>query len=237
MQTLMDAVFPPSCLCCGGLTEASGALCGTCWRETPFIVGAACDRCGTPLPGDVEAVGSCDDCLTIARPWRQGRAALVYSGRARDLVLKLKHADRHDIAGPAGQWLARAARDLVCPDTVIVPVPLHPFRLLRRRYNQSALLATALGRETGSPVCNDALRRRRRTPNLDGLTRDARFRALQDAIAPHPGRGAFLTGKAVLIVDDVMTSGATMAAATQAAYVAGAHSVCVVALARVAKDT
>ena len=236
MQTLVDAVFPPSCLCCGGLTEANGALCGPCWRETPFIHGAQCDKCGTPLPGQEAASGWCDDCLTVARPWRQGRAALVYSGRARDLVLKLKHADRHDITLPAGQWLARAGARLLTPETVIVPVPLHPWRLLKRRFNQSALLAQALGRVTGHAVCPDALRRVRRTPSLDGLSRDARFQSLQGAMVAHKSRRARLAGKPVLIVDDVMTSGATFAAATEAAYAAGAHSVCVLALARVAKD-
>ncbi|SIS52121.1 Predicted amidophosphoribosyltransferases [Roseivivax lentus] len=239
MQTLLNAVYPPSCLTCGGLTAENGALCGPCWRETPFIMGAACDACGTPLAGAAE-VGTgpalCDTCLSIARPWTRGRAALVYSGKARDLVLKLKHADRHDIAAPAAGWLARAARDLIAPGTLIVPIPLHWSRRLKRRYNQAGLLADALSRKVERPVCHDALTRIRRTPSLDGARREARFDALSGAIAANPKRAPRLAGASVLIVDDVMTSGATCAAATEAAYAAGAQDVCVVALARVAKD-
>ncbi|QFS84667.1 double zinc ribbon domain-containing protein [Roseivivax sp. THAF197b] len=236
MQTLLDAVYPPSCLTCGGLVAENGALCGPCWRETPFITGLGCDACGAPLSGDVQDGASlCDTCLTIARPWAKGRAALLYSGRARDLVLKLKHADRHDIAGPAAIWLARAAQGLIVPETLIVPVPLHWTRRLKRRYNQAGLLAAALGRTVNRPVCHDALVRTRRTPSLDGARREARFETLCGAIAPNPRRAGVLEGKPVLIVDDVMTSGATLAAATEAAHVAGAQQVCVPALARVAK--
>ncbi len=236
MQTVLDAIYPPSCLACGGLVAENGALCGPCWAETPFITGAACGLCGVHLPGDAVTEGlRCDTCLTIARPWAQGAAALLYAGRARDLVLKLKHADRHDIAGPASRWMLRAARPMMHPETVIVPVPLHWTRLVRRRYNQAALLAAQMGRASGHPVCLDALLRTRRTPSLDGARRDARFTALSEAMAPNPKRTAQFRGRPVLIVDDVMTSGATFAAATEAAHAGGAQKVCVLALARVAK--
>lgn len=202
-----------------------------------MIAGLACDLCGTPLPGDpADAPVHCDDCLTIARPWRAGRAALVYRDAGRSLVLALKHGDRLDIARAAAPWLLRAARDIITPDTVLVPVPLHWKRLAARRYNQSALLAGALARHAGCGWLPDGLVRSRATPSLDGLTRDTRFATLQDAIRPHPRRAVELKGRPVIVVDDVMTSGATFAACGEAALRAGASDLCVLALARVAKD-
>ncbi|ETX30559.1 double zinc ribbon domain-containing protein [Roseivivax isoporae] len=238
LQTAIRAVYPPRCLSCGGLVESDAALCGACWGGTAFISGLVCDLCGVPLPGDPTAgAESCDECMRIARPWARGRAALLYRGTGRALVLALKHGDRHDIALPAARWMARAAAPLLVPDTLIVPVPLHLTRLLRRLSNQSALLAQALARVTGHDACPDALVRRVRTPSLDGRTREERFAVLGDAIAVRPRRRAAIAGRPILLVDDVMTTGATLSAATDALIAAGAGPVCVAALARVARDT
>lgn len=216
------------------------SLCGSCWRQTPFIDGLCCDACGCPLPGgaDEDAGGVlCDDCLTIARPWSRGRAALQYRDFGRRITLALKHGDRTDLARAAAPWLKRAAAPIWPADPILVPIPLHWTRLLRRKYNQSALLADALSRLTGARHYPDALIRPKRTKPLDGHTRDARFGALDAAIRPHPKQGHILRGRNVVLVDDVMTSGATFAAATEACFTAGAADVCVLALARVAKDT
>ncbi|MCE0506347.1 double zinc ribbon domain-containing protein [Roseivivax sp. GX 12232] len=236
MQTARDLIFPPRCLACGGLTAPEGALCGPCWRETPFVTGLSCGLCGLPLPGEGGPGARCDDCLRITRPWAAGRAALLYRGRARELVLQLKHADRHDIAPAAGAWMARAGAPILSQDCLLVPIPLHPLRLIRRRYNQSALLAGALARETGLTAAPRALRRHRATPSLDGLRRDDRFSAVTGSISVTPGQGNVVSGRDVVLVDDVLTSGATFAAATTALLAAGAQRVCVLALARVAKD-
>lgn len=250
LQSALRLIYPPRCLSCGAQTETDFALCGGCWRDTSFIGGTVCDACGAPLPdtppGDVQVAAAaedpgsrivCDDCIATPRPWRQGRAALLYRDIGRKLVLGLKHGDRTDLAAPAGRWMARAAGPLVRPGTVVVPVPLHWTRLLRRRYNQAALLAHAVGAALLLPVHPEALVRPRRTRFLDGHNRDARFAAMTGAIAPHPRKGRDVQGRPVLLVDDVMTSGATLAAATGALRAAGATEVCVLALARVAKDT
>lgn len=238
LQAALRLIYPPRCLTCDAAVVSDFGLCPTCWRDTVFIGGMVCDACGTPLPGDDDTeVAHCDDCMTIARPWSRGRAALIYGGNARRIVLALKHGDRQDLARPAARWMARAANPILIPGMLIVPIPLHWTRLLRRRYNQAALLANALARETGLECHPDLLVRTRRTRSQDGRGRDARFANLDGVIHPHPRRGTRMAGQKVLLIDDVMTSGATLAAATDACLRAGATNVCILTLARVAKDT
>lgn len=237
VQTGLNAIYPPRCLTCGAMVEGDFGLCGPCWRDTSFIGGTVCDACGVPLPGaDGGDTPQCDACLQTQRPWRQGRAALVYRDTGRKLVLALKHGDRQEIAHPAGRWLAHAAEGLLRPNTLIAPVPLHWHRMIKRRYNQSALLARALALRVEQPWCPDLLQRFRRTPSLDGLGREDRMIAVENAIRVHPRRRHRLIGRPVLLVDDVMTSGATLAACTRACLDAGSGPVNVVVLARVAKD-
>ncbi len=236
MQALVQAIYPPQCLCCDAVVDQDFALCGPCWRDTPFVAGLACDRCGLPLVGE-EATGArilCDDCLRLARPWDRGRAVATYGGNARRMVLQLKHADRLDLARPLGDWMARAAADILEPGMIIAPVPLHWLRLLRRRTNQSALLSARIARSTGLDHIPDLLVRIRHTPSQEGRGRDARFRNLSAALRAHPRRIAQAQGRHVLLVDDVMTSGATLAAGADALLAAGVAQVSVLVLARVA---
>ena len=218
----------------------SGALCPTCWGEADFIGGCICDRCGAPLPGFAAAEGdeplACDECLALPRPWAQGRASLVYAGTGRRLVLALKHADRPDLTPALGRWLAVAVAPLVGPDTLVVPVPMHPLRLLRRKYNQAALLAAAVARAHGLHVLPAALRRQRHTPMQDHRSVADRFANVGGAITVARRSQAALTGRKVLLVDDVMASGATLSAATEALEAAGAGPVVVAVLARAVKD-
>jgi len=238
LQSALSVVYPHQCILCDTLVEQGSGLCGPCWRETPFVGGLICDICGTPLMGEADGhAAHCDDCMTLARPWARGRAALVYKGQGRRMVLALKHGDRQDIVGPAARWMHRAARDLITPDTLLVPVPIHWLRMLKRRFNQSALLATALARESGAQVSPRALLRARHTDRQDGKSLDQRFANVDAAIRPHPKYGALLAKRDVLLVDDVMTTGATLAACAEACRMAGARRVDIVTLARVAKDT
>lgn len=237
MQSALHLIYPSQCISCRDLVEGDNALCGKCWRDTPFISGMACDKCGTPLIGeDTGESILCDDCMTIARPWSKGRSAMLYKGNARKLVLAFKHGDRLDLAAPAGHWLARVCAPLLQSDTLIAPVPLHWMRLMKRRYNQSALLTTGLAKVVKRSACLDLLVRTKRTRSLEGLGRDARFQMLADSIKVNHKRRHRLIGRSILLVDDVMTSGATLAACTEACLAAGAKDVNTVTLARVAKD-
>lgn len=237
LQRTIRAIYPPQCIACDALTEAEHGLCGSCWSRTAFISGAICDTCGVPLMGDDHGeILQCDDCMQIARPWSRGRAVFLYQDVGRQLVLSLKHGDRLDLAWPAAGWMAQRVAGMLEPDAMIVPVPLHWSRLIRRKYNQAAVLAQDIGRRTGHTVLVDGLVRTGRTKPLDGHSRDARFAALTHVIAPHPKRGGLMAGRQVLLVDDVMTSGATLAACAEAALQAGAADVLTVTLARVTKD-
>jgi ComF family protein len=236
LQSALRLIYPPQCLSCREAVESDHALCPRCWRDTPFTTGLVCDLCGVPLQGEAEAgPACCDDCLTIARPWSRGRAAMLYEGNGRRLVLDLKHGDRLDLARPAAGWMARAGAPVLAPDMLIAPVPLHWTRLLRRRFNQAAMLARELAELCGLEACPDLLLRPRRTASQDGRDRDGRFRNVEGAIVLHPRRGTRATGRHVLLVDDVMTSGATLAVAADACLAGGARDVSVLVLARVAK--
>lgn len=238
MQAAVHLIYPPQCISCDALVTTDFGLCGSCWRETPFAAGLVCDQCGVPLPGeDFGQAIHCDDCLTIARPWSQGRAALIYKDNARKIVLSLKHGDRLDLARPAAGWLLQAAKPILKPEMLIAPVPLHWLRLLKRRYNQAAVLSGALARLAYLDHSPDLLVRRRSTGSQEGRDRDGRFRNMLDSIAVHPKRLKLVSGRHVLLVDDVMTSGATLAAAAEACLAAGASGISVLVLARVAKDT
>ncbi|MEM8578391.1 MAG: ComF family protein [Pseudomonadota bacterium] len=238
IQTGLEIIYPARCLGCGTVVDGTLGLCGACWRQTPFIGGTVCDSCGVPVPGDSpHDVVTCDSCLRTPPPWDRGRAALLYRDLARKLVLGFKHGDRTEVAQPAGRWLARAAAPLLTPDTLIAPIPLHWRRMFKRRYNQSALLAQALAQHTGHDVCLDLLTRTAFTPVLDGKSRDERAQTLDGALRLNPRRARRVAGRPVLLVDDVMTSGATLSEATRVCQAARAGPVCVVALARVAQDT
>ncbi len=237
MQSVLRVLYPPQCISCAALVEETGALCGSCWQETPFLGQAVCDCCGAPMVGTVAEGDICDQCMTIARPWRRGRAALAYEDNGRKLVLALKHGDRLDLAQPAARWMARAGAPILREGMLAVPVPAHRWRLLRRRYNQAAVLAQALSRVASVTYVPDALVRTRLTQVQEGMGQEARFVNVTGAIRPHPRHGARLRDADVVLIDDVMTSGATLAAAAEAALAAGAREVCVLVLARVARET
>ena len=237
LQTALGVIYPPSCSLCEAEVDTTGGLCGACWVEARFLDGCLCGLCGVPLPGENAEDGlRCDDCLSIVRPWTKGRSAMIYAGAARQMVLRLKHGDRLDLVRPAAQWMARAAEGVMPVDPLLVPVPLHWTRLIARRYNQAALLAREVGRIAEADVAPMALRRIRRTPKQERTTLADRFETMSGAISADPVHGAVMQGRNVVLIDDVMTSGATLSACADACLSARAADVRVVTLARVVKD-
>ncbi len=219
------------------MVESDFGLCSDCWAETTFLGGAVCDSCGRPVTAEaMECRVVCDACLSDPPPWSQGRSAILYRGAGRNLILAFKHGDRTDIALPAAQWLHQAVRPLLIGVDVIAPVPLHRLRFLKRRYNQASLLADKLASLSGIPCCADMLVRPRGLGGMEGLGATERAEKLQGAIEPNRRKAHLVAGAKILLIDDVLTSGATLRAATQACFAANAKEVCVATLARVAMD-
>ena len=221
---------------CPAMVAERGGLCSSCWAETPFLRGLVCDTCGVSLPGRDSGRVLCDDCLAGPRPWEAGRAALAYRDMGRRLVLALKHGDRLDLARPAAGWMLSAGQPFLTDDTLLVPIPVHWTRLVSRRYNQAVELARAMSSQSGLRFIPDALVRHKKTLVQDGMTFAERIRNVEGALSVHPRHEKSLRRSRVCLVDDVMTSGATMAAATQALRNAGVDHVFVLLLARVEKN-
>jgi len=219
---------------CDNRVQEDGGLCPTCWSETPFLSGACCDLCSLPLPGIDDGPMRCDECLTLARPWDEARAALAYAGVGRKMVLALKHGDRTELARGGARWIHRRARDILTTRTQFVPVPIHRWRLLKRRYNQSALLAQELARLSDAPFRPMALHRHRETPSQDHRSVADRYANIEGSISLGPA--AEVRGAHIALVDDVMTSGATLTTCADVLQQAGAARITILLLARVAKD-
>jgi ComF family protein len=228
----LNALLPPQCLSCGAVVDRIGQLCAPCWETVTFLAPPACAICGYPFEYDLGDDSVCGACHRQPPDFDRARAVMRYDEGCRRLLLGFKHADRTEGAGAFGHWLARAGRELIEDAELIVPVPLHWRRLLARRYNQSALLAGALGRESGLRVVPDLLRRTRATPPQGHLGAAARRRNIAGAIAVTPSRAATLQGRRVILVDDVMTTGATASACSRVLRRAGASAVDVLVLAR-----
>lgn len=231
----LDIVLPPQCLACDALVSEPGALCASCWEDASFIAAPFCRACGLPFEFDQGPEALCGACIRESPAFDRARAVFVYNDVSRDLVTGLKHRDRLHGAPAFGRWLARAGRDLVTDADLIAPVPLHRLRLWRRRFNQSALLASALARETGrhDAMVPDLLLRVRATPTQGGLNASQRRRNMRGAFAVNPRHADRLTGARVLLVDDVYTTGATLGACTRALLTARASAVDALVLARV----
>lgn len=232
-RVALDALLPPRCLSCGAVVPDQGTLCLPCWERIDFLAPPLCAACGLPFELDPGADALCGGCAARQPPFRRARAVFRYDDFGKGLILRFKHADRTEMAPALARWMARAGAELLDEADLIVPVPLHWTRLFGRRYNQAALLALALGRLTGLPVVPDLLLRRRRTPSQGGLGREARRRNIRGAFATAPHRGNALAGARVVLIDDVLTTGATTGACARALLAGGAEAVDVLTVARV----
>lgn len=230
---LLDFVLPPRCLACGAPIGGDGGLCPACWRGLTFLSAPHCACCGLPFPFEAGAAALCGACLGDAPPFDRARAVLRYDEASRHLILAFKHGDRTH-GGPAfGRWMRRAGAELLRDADLLLPVPLHWTRLFARRYNQAALLAHAIRAAGGPPVAANWLLRRRRTPSQGHRNLAGRADNVRGAFALRRGRG--VGGKRLVLIDDVFTSGATVAECAKVLRRAGAARIDVLTLARVVR--
>lgn len=230
-----DFILPPVCHCCGAETSGSGAFCAECFTHLRIIGRPYCVSCAVPVPEKafLGHSGRCAVCEACLPPWRQARAAFVYDEWSRKLILPLKYADQTENARLLASFMKRAGSDLLIGNDLLIPVPLHWTRLLRRRYNQAALLARALARGKGMPTCiPDVLKRAVMTQSLARLPSRERAREVQKAIVVRRQFVPAVEGKRVLLIDDVLTTGATARVCTLALLDAGATSVDLLVAAR-----
>jgi ComF family protein len=227
---LLDLIFPPRTLD-DGAHALTGGLSAETWSRITFIDGPLCDGCGTPF--EFEMGTRCAQCLARPHAFDAARAACLYDEFSREPILKLKHADRADLAPLFARWLSRAARPLIEDADAIAPVPLHPSRLLSRRYNQAAEIARPLARLSGVGYLPDALVRRRATGTQGGKSGAGRKRNVAGAFEVPARRAHRVAGKRILLIDDVMTTGATADECARVLRAAGARRIDVLTLARV----
>jgi ComF family protein len=235
LRAAVDVVMPP--LAFDGERGAgrmqSPGLSAEAWSKIVFIEFPVCDGCGAPQAYDAGAGTRCPACLARRRAFDRARSAVTYDDASRDLILKLKRADRTDLAGLFALWLSRAARDLIEDADAAIPVPLHPMRLLTRRFNQAAEIARPLARRAGLAYLPGVLIRRRDTPSQGGRSASGRRRNMQAAFAVPRRAWPQVEGRRVLLVDDVLTTGATAEACARVLKAAGASAVHVATVARV----
>lgn len=235
-RAALDLVYPPLCILCREPVSEPDSLCPACWRELHFIDDPVCAACGLPFEIDAGEGTLCASCLSRPPLFDRARAILTYDDLSRKPVLALKHADRLDLVPAFGRWLERSGRALVEEADVIIPVPLHRTRLWTRRYNQAAELARALSRLTKLPMAPTALIRRKATPSQGSMpSAEARRRNMAGAFLVPKLERPVVAGRRVLLVDDVLTTGATANACARALKRAGVSAVYVLALARVVR--
>ena len=235
-KAALDMVLPPRCLSCGIPVAEIGTLCGHCWTGLTFISAPRCLICGVPFVYEVPEETLCGQCRRRPPGYDRARAVLRYDAASRGLVIAFKHADRTDAAPTFAAWLHHAAGDMLDGGPLLMPVPLHPARLRARRYNQSALMAARLARIARLDWSADGLVRTRPTRSQGRLGADERRRNVGGAFALSAAGRAAVAGRRVVLIDDVLTTGATVEACARPLRAGGAEAVDVLTLTRVSSQ-
>jgi ComF family protein len=234
LRATVDLALPPLCPACREPVEGRG-LCPACWSKLSFITRPYCERLGIPFVYDPGPGILSMEAIADPPAYHRARAAVRFDDVARVLVHALKYGDRLDLAPMMGRWVSQAGHELLAEADALVPVPLHWRRLWARRFNQSAMLAAAISKESGVPIAAGALKRVKPTAQQVGLSRAERAQNVQGAFRVLPEGKAAVTGRRLVLVDDVLTSGATVDGCAQALLRASAANVDVLIFARVAE--
>jgi len=229
-------VLPPLCVVTGEIVERQGMISSEAWRYLDFVEAPMCKTCGIPFGYEIEEGAECGTCLKYPPAYDSARAALVYNDGSRGMILGFKHADRTYHVLAFAPLLLRAGADMLSGADVIVPVPLHPLRLLSRRYNQAGLLAQSLAEELNVPCLVAGLERVRATKSQGHMKFSERRNNVTGAFRVPAGAVSRLEGARVVLVDDVYTTGATVNECAKILKAAGAVRVDVLTLARTTKD-
>jgi ComF family protein len=235
LRHVVDFALPPRCPACGTIVPAPNLFCLDCWRSLAFLGEPCCARCGLPFDYGIAAGAECGRCLADPPPFARLRAAVAYGETARKVALKLKYSGRPGIAETLAHFMARQLPQCLDENALLIPVPLHRWRIWKRGYNQAALIAAALSRRAGLAAELDLLRRTRSTPPLRGLGRRERALAVRGVFAVAREDRPRLRGRHAVLIDDVYTSGATAGACARTLRRAGARSVAVLTWARVVR--
>jgi ComF family protein len=231
---LMDHVFPPHCPACMVPVSANGNLCAACFASLHRITAPLCECCGIPFSVPMETGSLCPECIATPPEFDVARAVMVYNHTASTLISALKYHDRMGAIARYAQQMQQAGADMLEHADALIPVPLHWRRLLKRRYNQSAWLAYALAERTGIACQPNLLTRIRNTTQQTGMKRSERQRNMRRAFAvKHPEQ---IAGKRIVLIDDVVTTGATANACARALKDAGAAWVGVLSIARTVRE-
>ena len=236
LRSIANFVWPHRSIITGERHGGDGPLTSDDFARINFLNGAGCRSCGVPLEVDLGEDSLCGACAAHPKEWDQARAAIAYDETSRQAILELKHAGRRDGLNAMSNWMALAGRDILPETDWLVPVPLHYQRLAARGFNQAAWLAQGVARKTGTLALVDGLSRTRNTASQGGLTAKQRQHNVAAAFEVRKSRAGRIKGSTVTLVDDVLTTGATLAACTKALKKAGAARVNVLVLARVVRD-
>ncbi|MGA7430045.1 MAG: ComF family protein [Xanthobacteraceae bacterium] len=234
LRSALDLALPQLCPACRETVEGRG-LCASCWSKLSFITRPYCERLGIPFVYDPGPGILSMEAIADPPSYNRARAAVRFDEISRALVHALKYGDRLDLAPMMGRWVAQAGHELLANADALVPVPLHWRRQWARRFNQSAMLAATISTASGVPIAAGALKRVKATVQQVGLSRAERGDNIQGAFrVPETGKAA-VAGRRLVLVDDVLTSGATVEGCARALLRAGAANVDVLIFARVAE--
>ena len=232
INRFLNLIFPPQCLNCKGRVPTHGTLCQPCWQAVQFISDPMCDACGLPFDYDIGSEALCGDCIIELPPYRKCRSAFRYDEHSRKLITRFKYSDQTQLAKIYGGWLTNAGKELLANADVIIPVPLHYFRFISRRFNQSALLADVISKKSDIKHCSNAMIRTRHTKQQTGLTKNQRKDNVRNAFSVNKKHLPLIKDKNILLIDDVFTTGSTIEQCTKTLLKAGAMQVFVLTLAR-----